>query len=117
MDYKDSDLERIYEERKTSIEGELAKSLIAERAYGRNGWRRAAENASLADQYRNERNALAERLHQIKSGVCRECGGSGEIGLADGEVPCPVCGGSGDPTKTGPFPTVKVKPTEPGKSD
>ena len=65
MDYKDSDLERIYEERKTSIEGELAKSLIAERAYGRNGWRRAAENASLADQYRNERNALAERLHQI----------------------------------------------------
>lgn len=64
-----------------------------------------------------ERDALAARLHQCKSAVCRECSGSGEIGLADGEVPCPACGGSGDPTKTGPFPTVNVRPTESKKSD
>jgi hypothetical protein len=42
-----------------------------------------------------------------KGDVCAECSGGGEIGLADGQLPCPVCGGSGDPNKTGPFPTVK----------
>lgn len=48
--------------------------------------------------------ALVEKaLANIKSAVCRECSGSGEIGLADGEVPCPKCFGSGDPTKPGVF--------------
>jgi hypothetical protein len=47
--------------------------------------------------------ALRKTLGQIESAVCLECGGSGEIGLADGEVACPSCYGSGDPTKPGIF--------------
>ncbi len=35
--------------------------------------------------------------------ICGECSGGGEIGLSDGEVPCPRCGGSGDPDKPGVF--------------
>jgi hypothetical protein len=35
--------------------------------------------------------------------ICGECSGSGEIGLSDGEVPCPRCWGSGDPDKPGVF--------------
>jgi RecJ-like exonuclease len=50
---------------------------------------------------------LQKKLSQIKEAVCLECSGSGEIGLADGEVPCPVCSGSGDPTKPGVFRTEK----------
>lgn len=46
---------------------------------------------------------LEKKLGQIKEAVCRECSGSGEIGLADGEMWCPVCGGSGDPMKPGVF--------------
>jgi hypothetical protein len=46
---------------------------------------------------------LEEKLGRIKEAVCRECSGSGEFGLADGEVPCIVCGGSGDPLKPGVF--------------
>lgn len=42
-----------------------------------------------------------------KGNVCVECSGGGEIGLADGEVPCPVCCGSGDPNKTGAFPAIR----------
>lgn len=40
-------------------------------------------------------NALFEIDWQKKK--CPECSGSGEIGLADGEVSCPKCGGSGSP--------------------
>lgn len=40
---------------------------------------------------------------RCESNICGECKGSGEIGLADGNVPCPVCGGSGNPSKAGPF--------------
>lgn len=36
-------------------------------------------------------------------GPCKECAGTGEIGLADGDVPCPKCFGSGDPDKPGIF--------------
>lgn len=36
--------------------------------------------------------------------ICAECSGGGEIGLADGELSCPVCGGSGNPNEPGPFP-------------
>lgn len=35
--------------------------------------------------------------------ICGECSGVGEIGLADGEITCPKCLGSGDPTRPGPF--------------
>lgn len=46
--------------------------------------------------------ALVEKaLANIKSAVCKECGGSGEIGLADGEIVCQTCFGSGDPTRPG----------------
>jgi len=46
---------------------------------------------------------------RCESSICAECSGSGEIGLADGEIPCPVCGGSGDPMKTGPFPATAMQ--------
>jgi len=54
---------------------------------------------------------LKKKLSQIKTAVCAECSGGGEIGLADGEVPCPTCGGSGDPTRPGVF--APKKPTAP----
>jgi hypothetical protein len=40
-------------------------------------------------------------LDKIRSSVCSECGGSGEVGLSDGEVVCPFCFGSGDPLRPG----------------
>lgn len=51
---------------------------------------------------------LQKKLGQIKEAVCRECSGSGEIGLADGEVACPTCGGSGDPLKLGVFAIERI---------
>lgn len=56
-----------------------------------------------------ERDRLKLTLASIKSAVCKECSGSGEIGLSDGEVPCPKCFGSGDPLKPGVF--KKQEPT------
>jgi hypothetical protein len=41
--------------------------------------------------------------------VCSECSGSGEIGLSDGEISCPVCGGSGEPLKPGIFKKTEHK--------
>lgn len=38
-----------------------------------------------------------------ESNVCARCKGSGEFGLADGDVPCWICGGSGDPNHPGVF--------------
>lgn len=32
---------------------------------------------------------------------CGECHGTGEIGLADDDIPCPGCCGSGNPEKPG----------------
>lgn len=52
---------------------------------------------------KKERDRYHKILEKIESAICRDCRGSGEIGLADGEVPCPSCGGSGDPTKPGVF--------------
>ena len=34
---------------------------------------------------------------------CAECKGTGEIGLADGDVVCPKCYGSGNPAHPGVF--------------
>jgi len=53
---------------------------------------------------------LEKKLSKIESAVCRMCRGSGEFGLADGEIPCPDCGGSGDPTKPGVFAQKPKKP-------
>lgn len=70
-------------------------------------------SAKLADdfgrEFADDKDVMTAFKHEIlklaglflKSGVCKECGGGGEIGLADGEVPCPSCGGSGDPMKPG----------------
>lgn len=56
---------------------------------------------------------LQKKLSQIKTAICAECSGGGEIGLADGEVACPTCGGSGDPTKPGVFlPKKPIPPTD-----
>ncbi len=46
-------------------------------------------------------NAIAELEWEKKK--CPECHGGGEIGLADGEIACPTCGGSGDEKDPGPF--------------
>jgi PHP family Zn ribbon phosphoesterase len=50
-----------------------------------------------------ENDELRTKLGQIASAICKMCKGSGEYGLADGDVPCPICGGSGDPLKPGVF--------------
>lgn len=55
--------------------------------------------------------AEIQRLEKVlasRTGQCPECKGSGEFGLADGEVPCGVCGGSGDLSKPGIFKSVHV---------
>lgn len=49
---------------------------------------------------------LQNKLGSLQQAVCKECKGGGEIGLSDGEVPCPTCGGSGDPLHPGSF-TIK----------
>lgn len=56
-----------------------------------------------------EKEEYRKKLSEIKSAVCLECSGSGEIGLSDGEVPCPVCDGSGDPMKPGVFAQKREK--------
>ncbi len=38
-----------------------------------------------------------------KPGPCKDCAGTGEIGLSDGDIVCPKCFGSGDPDKPGIF--------------
>lgn len=44
---------------------------------------------------------------EFESKRCPECKGGGEIGLADGDVPCPTCGGSGDDKNPGCFAVAK----------
>lgn len=59
---------------------------------------------------------LQKKLDSIMEGVCKECKGGGEIGLADGEIPCPTCGGSGDVMHPGIF-AKKRTPSEQGLID
>lgn len=54
---------------------------------------------------------LQKKLSQIKTAVCAGCSGSGEIGLADDDIVCPDCYGSGDPTKPGVFAPKKPAPS------
>jgi len=53
-------------------------------------------------------NAIADVEWRKKK--CPECKGGGEIGLADGDVACPTCGGSGDETDPGPFKQYRKAP-------
>lgn len=50
-------------------------------------------------------------------GICPVCKGGGEIGLVDGEVPCYICGGSGDPSRRGVFLKPLKKCMKCGKED
>lgn len=69
-----------------------------------------ADNLKMRGEYMKERDIalrqaveLQKKVGQISKSTCRECAGWGEIGLADGEVSCPTCGGSGDPLRPGVF--------------
>lgn len=46
---------------------------------------------------------LLAEVRKCPQRSCLRCAGSGEIGLSDGDVPCPDCFGSGMPFRKGVF--------------
>jgi hypothetical protein len=63
------------------------------------------------------RELVPSNFLETPSKVCPGCAGSGEYGLADGEVPCLMCCGSGDRTKKGVFYQGKPKCGKCGKQN
>lgn len=73
---------------------ELVKALVARRT--------TEARHSDQDHQCPECDLLAE-IRRCPERTCTTCMGSGEFGLADDNVPCPDCHGSGTPTRPGVF--------------